>query len=41
MRIRIRNRLLPEIRTKKLKQLLDRVQPKEVQQYLDGRVINV
>ena len=41
MRIRIRNRLLPEIRTKNLKQLLDRVQPKDVQQYLDGRVINV
>ena len=41
MRIRITNRLLFEIGTKKLKQLLDPVQPKNVRQYFDRRVIHV
>ena len=41
MRIRIKNRLLSESGTKNLKRLLDRVQSKKFQQYLDRRVISV
>ena len=41
MRLRMRNRLLFEIGTNTLKQLLDRVQLKKFQEYLDKRDINV
>ena len=41
MRARLKNRLIFEIGTKKLKNLLDQVQPKNLQQYLDRKTINI